>query len=447
MDNETSVKVNSDAESGPIENSRSIERKRFLGRNCCFSQETFNILWMGYSFFMIVWTFLATQNFQSQLNADVGFIALSILYAGLAVGSLMATSIVEFLGEKTIFFIGGSGFVFFIAANIKVIPAVLYIASLYNGFTGSLFWVAQGTYLNKMTTLESRGSMTSVFVAFLATGHFIGNGMPFVIQHFPNFNFAILFIITAVGSSIGMLSMANLEPAPRNPNRKPFLTNIGATFKILIDTDAIFLYPSILAYGFNLTFVFGIFPAKVNDTIWSSMCLTIFGLVHMLVSVRGGLFAPFLKGNFLMTLVTVGQTIGIILTTIATPEKRYLYAFAGAFLGTIEGGFLIQTFISFGESFSDRLTSINSALRFLSGAAMAVMFFVSTSVSYEIRAYFILGVQWFALLMLYIRAFRKTKMVTESVEIPKVEKSNEHTNGTTNGGELPSEHTVVPLET
>jgi hypothetical protein len=124
---------------------------------------------------------------------------------------------------------------------------------------------------------------------------------------------------------------------------------------------------------FSLAFVFGSFPSQANSTLLSSSSLTLFGLVHVIgwqiiefiadivVSSVGSRFAHWLGGNLLIILSAIGVIVGIIITSIASDETKWLYLIAGAALGTMESGFLIQIFIIFGRDYGNRLTPVNTS--------------------------------------------------------------------------------------
>lgn len=71
----------------------------------------------------------------------------------------------------------------------------------------------------------------------------------------------------------------------------------------------------------------------------------------------------------------------------------------------MEGGILIQLFIIFGNEFSNKLNEVNSAFRFISGGAVAILFFLSTSLNYSIIAFIVLFFQINGLLSLYFRTW------------------------------------------
>lgn len=123
VDGETEIDLStSDASAG-----------KAFGKSWCVSKDFFNVLVLGLSFHFIILAFLCTQvrsgssvltigscwpccgsmssiflcftpcihqNVQTQVHADLGFATLGILYTALAIGALISTPIIEFIGEK-----------------------------------------------------------------------------------------------------------------------------------------------------------------------------------------------------------------------------------------------------------------------------------------------------------------------------------------------------------
>jgi MFS family permease len=174
---------------------------------------------------------------------------------------------------------------------------------------------------------------------------------------------------------------------------------------IFSEKEMLYFWFIIAAYGFNLSFIFGTFPSKIGNTKWSALSLTIFGVVHIIMSITGGRISHLFYGNILITISTIGVILGVIFTSFANHSVYWLYVIAGGCFGVMEGGILIQLFIIFGNEFSNKLNEVNSAFRFISGGAVAILFFLSTSLNYSIIAFIVLFFQINGLLSLYFRTW------------------------------------------
>ncbi|KAL7248304.1 hypothetical protein ACSBR2_003086 [Camellia fascicularis] len=101
------------------------------------------------AFLLIFLAYGAVQNLESTINTeeDLGTISLRILYSSFMVFSFFASLVVRFLGTKNALVLGTTGYWLFIAANLKPTWYTMVPASLYLGFSASIIWVAEGTYL------------------------------------------------------------------------------------------------------------------------------------------------------------------------------------------------------------------------------------------------------------------------------------------------------------
>jgi len=262
-----------------------------------------------------------------------------------------------------------------------------------------------------MTTEKNRGKYTGIFVAFLAMGHFVGNGLTAILQLFPGFSFPLLFFIFTILSLVGTISFFAIQASPRSQEKVSLRNALIETMKIFPDSDAILLWPGVISYGMNLAYIFGSFPSKINDTLLSSSSLTLFGAVHTIISVFGGRTTSWMNGNFLPVVSAVGTILGILIASVASDNTWWLYPIAGALLGTMESGYLIQLLTIFGTDFPDRLTPVNSAFRFLSASMVAIMFFLSVVTPYWIMVIITIVTEIIGLALLIFRSIKKKNMM------------------------------------
>lgn len=104
---------------------------------------------LSFTFLFIFTAYTATQNLESSLNSDedLGTTSLAILYLSYTVCSFVATPFVKRFGSKNAVILGTSGYWLFIASNLFPSWYTMIPASLYLGFTASIIWVGEGTYL------------------------------------------------------------------------------------------------------------------------------------------------------------------------------------------------------------------------------------------------------------------------------------------------------------
>ncbi|KAL0347289.1 UNVERIFIED_CONTAM: UNC93-like protein 3 [Sesamum calycinum] len=102
-----------------------------------------------WAFLLIFLAYGAVQNLESTINTegDLGTISLGILYVSFALFSVFASLVVRKLGSKNALVLGTTGYWLFTAANLKPSWYTMVPTSLYMGFAASIIWVGQGTYL------------------------------------------------------------------------------------------------------------------------------------------------------------------------------------------------------------------------------------------------------------------------------------------------------------
>jgi MFS family permease len=139
------------------------------------------------AFLLVFLAYGAVQNLESTLNTedDLGTTSLGILYVSFTFFSLVASMVVRGLGSKNALVLGTTGYWLFIAANLKPSWYTMVPASVYLGFSASIIWVGQGTYLTSTARSHARdynlhegtviGNFNGEFWGLFASHQFVGN--------------------------------------------------------------------------------------------------------------------------------------------------------------------------------------------------------------------------------------------------------------------------------
>ncbi|KAL5740627.1 hypothetical protein ACOSP7_029510 [Xanthoceras sorbifolium] len=139
------------------------------------------------AFLLIFLSYGAAQNLQSTVNTkdNLGTISLGILYTSFTFFSLFASLVVRILGSKNALILGTSGYWLFVAANLAPSWYTMVPTSAYLGFTASIIWVGEGTYLtatarnhaidHKLHEVTVIGNFNGEFWAVFALHQFVGN--------------------------------------------------------------------------------------------------------------------------------------------------------------------------------------------------------------------------------------------------------------------------------
>uniref|UniRef100_A0A1D1Z9J3 UNC93-like protein 3 n=1 Tax=Anthurium amnicola TaxID=1678845 RepID=A0A1D1Z9J3_9ARAE len=142
---------------------------------------------LSFAFLFIFSAYGAAQNLQSTVNTehDLGTTSMGILYLSFTLFSLVAPPMVRVLGSKNALLLGTTGYWLFIASNLKPSWYTLLPASLYLGYTASIIWVGQGTYLTSAARSHAKdchlhegtviGNFNGEFWGMFASTQVIGN--------------------------------------------------------------------------------------------------------------------------------------------------------------------------------------------------------------------------------------------------------------------------------
>lgn len=143
---------------------------------------------------------LTSQIFNMDFQSNYGFTLLAVLYITIGLFSLVGSAIVNQLGVKRSLFIGGLGHFFFVFLttypawkgecdaddqrqicgnttlnNETLIKATLMVSVLFNGFSASILWVAQGEYFSLCVTEETKGFYYGMFWSIYQSSHIFGS--------------------------------------------------------------------------------------------------------------------------------------------------------------------------------------------------------------------------------------------------------------------------------
>ncbi|CAF1117677.1 unnamed protein product [Adineta steineri] len=156
-------------------------------------------IWKNLFVICIAWTlqftaFNGISNLQSSLNAkgNVGMNSMAIIYAFLIFSSaLLPNLMMSIFGMKWTIVIGQFGYLAFIAANLKPVPALMYPASVLVGLGGAVLWTSEGAYVTQIGMLhaESKGKKPEtgvtqffgIFFACFQTSQIWGNLISYLV--------------------------------------------------------------------------------------------------------------------------------------------------------------------------------------------------------------------------------------------------------------------------
>ena len=223
-------------------------------------------LFVGFCFFILLCGYQTTQNFQSGINEENGYISVALIHGFLAIGQLFAPAIVQFLTPKFSMVVAGLCYVFYIATNIKLIIPLYFVSSAVCGFGASLLWSANSTLLSGYE--QHCKSPSFVYTLFYVPTYFnfIGNIIPMIFTpENPKWLFLALTVIALVAVILFCFSYNSPPTKIENVNELML-----STCKYLVNWRLALFFPLALLFGFSRSFYYTSMPvlAPINMTSW-----------------------------------------------------------------------------------------------------------------------------------------------------------------------------------
>ncbi|KAK3172196.1 hypothetical protein Dsin_006270 [Dipteronia sinensis] len=242
------------------------------------------------AFLLIFLSYGAAQNLQSTINTkdNLGTISLGILYTSFTFFSLFASLVVRILGSKNAMILGSSGYWLFVAANLAPSWYTMVPTSAYLGFTASIIWVGEGTYLtstarghainHKLHEGTVIGNFNGEFWAFFALHQFVGNLMTLAVlregSEGSTTGTTLLFILFLIIMTLGTVLMFFLrkedgskgkqELADSSINFYSYVISLSKSIIApLFDIRMILIIPLIAYSGLQQAFVWAEFTKEI----------------------------------------------------------------------------------------------------------------------------------------------------------------------------------------
>lgn len=369
---------------------------------------------LSFAFFFIFCAYAAAQNLESTVNSegDLGTMSLGILYTSFTLFSVVASPIVRGLGTKRALVLGTTGYLLFIASNLKPSWYTMIPASLYLGFTASLIWVSQGTYLTSAARSHARdshlhegtviGDFNGEFWGMFASTNVIGNLLSLFLlgdgkESDSSTNTSLLFTVFLGSMLLGGILMCFLstredkwEGQPAHSSVKSFLKSIIAP---LLEIRVLLIIPLLAYSGLQQAFVWAEFtkhivkPALGVSGVGGAMA--VYGAGDAICSILAGRLTSSLAS---VTLIACG---GAFLQGIVLFWLLFGYSLSSGLLGSVypllmaamlgvgNGVFNTQLNALVGMLFKRETEAAFAQLKLWQSGAIAVIFFLSPYISLQ----------------------------------------------------------------
>ncbi|KAK6140308.1 hypothetical protein DH2020_025945 [Rehmannia glutinosa] len=371
-----------------------------------------------WAFLLIFLAYGAVQNLESTINTedDLGTISLGILYVSFAIFSVVASLVVKKLGAKNALVLGTSGYWLFTAANLKPSWYTMVPASLYLGFAASIIWVAEGTYLTSAAHSHANdynlhegtviGKFNGQFWAMFALHQLVGNLVTLAMlrdeKGGSTGGTTLLFIVFLGSMTLGTILMCFLSKRNGKEERLQespvtFSSSVGSLLKsilnLLLDVRILLVIPLMAYSGLQQAFVWAEYTKEIVKPTLGERgvggAMAVYGLFDAISSLAAGRLTSGLSS---ITLIVSG---GALIHLIVLLWLLLKYSVSGGLLGTFlplligalwgigDGVLNTQLSALLGILFKHDLEGAFAQLKLWQSASIAVIFFISTSISLQ----------------------------------------------------------------
>ncbi|KAL0915744.1 hypothetical protein M5K25_013198 [Dendrobium thyrsiflorum] len=369
---------------------------------------------LSFAFLFIFSAYGAAQNLQSTVNTEqgLGTTSMGILYLSFTFFSVFASVVVRWLGSKKALVLGTTGYLLFIASNLKPLWYTMVPASFYLGFTASIIWVGQGTYITSAARHHAKdcklhegtviGNFNGEFWGFFASTQVIGNLISLLLLQDGNeggspTGTGLLFTVFLGCMLFGAILMCFLSKRDEKADGLLSHTSIGHLLKSvvvpLLETRIQLIIPLMVYSGLQQAFVWAEFTKKiVKPAIGMSGvggAMAVYGAADAISSLLAGRYTSGLSS--VTTIVSVGSflQISVLLWLL------FGYSFSPGVLGSVlplligaiwgvgDGVFNTQLNALFGMLFKRDTETVFAQFKVWQSAAIAVVFFLSPAIGLE----------------------------------------------------------------
>ncbi|KAL5550023.1 hypothetical protein UlMin_000199 [Ulmus minor] len=370
------------------------------------------------AFLLIFLAYGAAQNLQTTVNTeeDLGTISLGILYVSFTFFSLVASLVVRFLGSKNALILGTTGYWLFIAANLKPSWYTMVPASLYLGFTASIIWVGEGTYLTSTALSHARdynlhegkviGNFNGEFWGAFASHQFVGNLITLAIlrdgKDGSTSGTTLLFVVFLCIMTLGIILMCFLQKRDGKTEDGPgessatlydsIVSRLSLVITPLLNVRMLLIVPLMAYSGLQQAFVWAAFTKSVvTPTMGVSGvggAMAVYGAADAICSLAAGRLTSDLKS---ITMIVSGgafaQTVIFLWLLIYSAPSGVLGVIypllMAALLGVGDGVLNTQLNALIGLLFKHDTEGAFAQLKVWQSASIAIVYFLNSYISLQ----------------------------------------------------------------
>ncbi|KAG0466479.1 hypothetical protein HPP92_018059 [Vanilla planifolia] len=360
---------------------------------------------MSFAFLFIFSAYGAAQNLQSTVNTEqgLGTTSMGILYISFTLFSVVASIVVRKLGSKTALVLGTTGYLLFIASNLKPSWYTMIPASVYLGFTASIIWVGQDNVLGYLSCFCSTkpckkdqhlhegtiiGNFNGEFWVFAST-QVIGNLISLLLlkdgrEEGAPTGTGILFTVFLGCMLLGTILMCFLSKRDDNEDDLPSYASFGSLLKSvtapLQEARVLLIIPLFAYSGLQQAF------NQLSGLSGVGGAMAVYGVADAICALLAGRFTSDLYsvtlivsfGSFLQFVILLWLLFGYSLSSGVLGSILPLVI--GAVWGIGDGVFNTQLNALLGMLFRQNTEAAFAQLKVWQSAATAVVFFLSPAI-------------------------------------------------------------------
>jgi len=187
-------------------------------------------------FLLLFSVFNTAQSLAAKVLSDLGFgnlgfYSLAVLYFSFALSCLVASAIVNKMGERFSLAVGSQCYTLYISSfalaaasaekpdsnswflNSTFISSAILIAAAANGFGAAILWTAQGRYVSRIASESNKGTFFGVFWVFLMLNFIVGVlGGAFALKNVNPFSFYLGMTLLSFVSCLFFLCLRPVQP-------------------------------------------------------------------------------------------------------------------------------------------------------------------------------------------------------------------------------------------
>eukprot|EP01091_Cochliopodium_minus_P010242 TRINITY_DN2670_c4_g1_i4.p1 TRINITY_DN2670_c4_g1~~TRINITY_DN2670_c4_g1_i4.p1 ORF type:complete len:371 (-),score=47.58 TRINITY_DN2670_c4_g1_i4:289-1401(-) len=321
------------------------------------------------AFFFIFLSLFTCQNLETSLIPDqkLAFFALMFSYISIAVSTLFISPLLSGLIEtKLTMILASLGYAAFIFINLIPRYETLIPLSCLLGFSASLLWSAEGTYLTscalyhaKYNNLDGKATITSFtgnFFLFLTLSVSVGNLIAsLTLIYFKTNGAKILYIFLGSVSLLGtlfLILLPKIDLKILNKKKTSNFEKFQSSFKLLTNPKMLLLCIPIMFIGLENGFIYGSYTGNIVSTVltakYTGFVMIPFGVSDAIFCYIFGRLAPKIgsRGVIFISATMFLSFIIFYLTLVAKygldwiKDYSFIFYISSAVWGIGDSGFI-----------------------------------------------------------------------------------------------------------